>query len=100
MFFSIYINSMLYDGNPNINFMYVVSPPQEGLPYLNENQGWFMYIIKYAILILLCVSLIYIKPIICSIKSKFSKKVAVSSITNTAENTDTSNTKEQKKNDL
>ena len=28
MLFAIYINSILYDGNPNINFMYVASPPQ------------------------------------------------------------------------
>lgn len=73
MFFAIYINSMMYDGNPDINFMYVVSPPQEGLPYLNENQGWFMYIIKYAILVIVCVTLVYIKPIICAIKSKWGK---------------------------
>ena len=32
MLFAIYINSILYDGNPNINFMYVASPPQAGLP--------------------------------------------------------------------
>lgn len=100
MFFAIYINSILYNGDPNINFMYVVSPPQEGLPYLNENQGWFMYIIKYAILILVCVSLVYIKPIICSIKSKITKKSAVSITTETVENTNSSNTEEQNKNDL
>lgn len=74
MFFAIYINSMMYDGNPNINFMYVVSPPQDGLPYLNENQGWFMYMLKYASVVILCVSLVYIKPIISCIKEKFHKK--------------------------
>lgn len=33
MLFAIYINSILYDGNPNINFMYVASPPRKGLLY-------------------------------------------------------------------
>ena len=40
---------MMYDGNQTVNFMYVVNPPQKGLPYLNENQGWLMYMIKYAV---------------------------------------------------
>jgi len=69
LFASIYINSILYDGNKNINFMYVVSPPVSGLPYLNENNGWLSYIIKYAILIVVCVTLCYIKPIITAIKN-------------------------------
>ncbi len=73
MFFAIYINSILYDGNPKINFMYVVSPPQSGLPYLNEEKGWFVYIIRYAILVLVAVTLCYIKPIVLAIKTKISK---------------------------
>ncbi|MBO5374536.1 MAG: YwaF family protein [Clostridia bacterium] len=73
MFFAIYVNSILYDGNPNINFMYVVSPPQSGLPYLNEEKGWLVYIIRYAILVIVAVTLCYIKPIIVAIKDKISK---------------------------
>ena len=69
MFFSIYINSIVYDGSSYINFMYVASPPQEGLPFLNEDKGWLVYILRYASLILVCVSLCYIKPIIASIKN-------------------------------
>ena len=69
-----YINSIVYDGTDNINFMYVVSPPVEGLPFLNENHGWIVYIAHYASLILLCVTLCYIKPIICAIKSKIQPK--------------------------
>lgn len=69
MFFSIYINSIVYDGSSSINFMYVASPPQEGLPFLNEDKGWLVYILRYASLILVCVSLCYIKPIIASIKN-------------------------------
>lgn len=61
---SIYINSMLNDGTGGINFMYTVAPPQDGLPYLNLNQGWLMYIIKYASVPILAVLLTYIKPII------------------------------------
>jgi len=68
MLFAFYINSIVYDGNDSINFMYVASPPQKGLPYLNENNGWVVYICHYALLILVCVTLCYIKPIITGIK--------------------------------
>lgn len=74
MFFAIYINSIVYDGASNINFMYVVGPPQEGLPYLNKDNGWLSYIFRYAILVVFCVSLCYIKAIIDTIKDKQSKK--------------------------
>ena len=74
MFFAFYINSMLYDGESNINFMYVVSPPASGLPYLNEEKGWLVYIIRYAILIIVAVTLCYIKPIVCAIKAKIKNK--------------------------
>ena len=72
-FGSIYLNSILYDGTSPINFMYTVGPPQEGLPYLNKNQGWLVYIIKYAFLAFVLISLLYIKPIIVAIKSKLNK---------------------------
>ncbi len=74
MFFAIYINSMLYDGVSNINYMYVASPPQEGLPFLNENHGWLVYIAHYACLVLFCVTMFYIKPI-CAAIFKSKKKV-------------------------
>lgn len=74
MFFAIYINSMLYDGTSNINFMYVVAPPQDGLPYLNKNQGWLMYMVKYAVLVIGAVTLCYIKPIIDAIRAKIRAK--------------------------
>lgn len=77
MFFAIYINGMLYDGVHNINFMYVVSPPQSGLPFLNENHGWFVYIVHYACLILFCITACYAKPIINAIKNKKKSKVEV-----------------------
>ena len=74
MLFAIYINSMLYDGNDKINFMYVASPPQEGLPWLNEDQGWLVYIIRYAILVVGCVTLCYIRPITAALKEKIRRK--------------------------
>lgn len=74
MFFAIYINSMLYDGQSNVNFMYVVSPPQPGLPYLNEDKGWLVYIIRYAILVVGAITLCYIKPIIVAIKDKIAQR--------------------------
>ena len=73
LFCAIYINSIVYDYKSNINFMYVASPPQSGLPFLNENHGWLVYITHYAFLVLLCVTLCYIKPIILAFKSKTKK---------------------------
>ena len=73
MLFAIYINSILYDGNPNINFMYVASPPQAGLPWLNEDQGWLVYMLRYSSLVVGCVTLCYIKPIYKDIRAKFCK---------------------------
>ena len=74
MFFSIYINSILYDGINNINFMYVVSPPVKGLPYLNEDKGWLVYILRYLLLVIACITICYIKPIVCSIKTFIKNK--------------------------
>ena len=70
MLFAIYINSILYDGVSNINFMYVASPPMSGLPFLNENHGWLVYIAHYGCLVLLCVTACYIKPIIKALSRK------------------------------
>ncbi len=70
MLCAIYINSILYDGNSDINFMYVVSPPQSGLPFLNEDHGWLVYICHYAALVVFCVTLCYAKPILTSIRKK------------------------------
>ena len=74
MFFAFYINSIVYDGTKDINFMYVSSPPQPGLPFLNEDKGWLVYILRYASLVLFSVTICYIKPIIGFIKEKLSKK--------------------------
>lgn len=90
MFAAIYINSMLYNGTAdtsflyevtdgvhtgkvqlaNVNFMYVVGPPQSGLPFLNKDHGWSVYFIHYLFACLAAVTLIYIRPIIASFKRK------------------------------
>ena len=74
MFFAVYINSIVYDGSDKINFMYVASPPQSGLPFLNENHGWLVYIAHYACTVLVCVTLCYIKPLIEFFKALSGKK--------------------------
>lgn len=70
MFCAFYINSIVYDGVSNINFMYVVGPPQEGLPFLNKDHGWLVYIAHYASLIVICVSACYVKAVITTIREK------------------------------
>lgn len=75
MLFAIYINSILYDGVSNINFMYVASPPQSGLPFLNEDHGWLVYIVHYAALVVFCVTLCYMKPIFAAIRQKCRRKI-------------------------
>jgi hypothetical protein len=79
MFFAFYINSMLYEttGGADVNFMYVISPPQSGLPFLTEKYGWFVYIVHYAFLVLTCLTLSYIAPIIRAIKEKLAKTEAL-----------------------
>jgi hypothetical protein len=87
MFAAVYINSIVDDGSGKINFMYVASPPQSGLPFLNENHGWLVYIAHYAGLILLCVTLCYLKPIIVGIKAKLAVKSLSQSSQNAGEET-------------
>lgn len=70
MLVATYINSILYDGVSNINFMYVASPPQSGLPFLNEDHGWLVYIVHYAFLVIFCITLCYLKPIFQSLRPK------------------------------
>ena len=78
VFYYIMTNEETYGGNPNINFMYVASPPQSGLPFLTEKYGWLVYICHYGFTVLFCVTLCYIKPIVVAIKGKLSrKKIAV-----------------------
>lgn len=40
-----WMNSILYNSFPLVNFMYLVRPPMENLPILNLNNGWYVYFI-------------------------------------------------------
>ena len=73
-FVAIYLNSWVNDYQNDINFMYVVNPPVSGLPFLNRDHGWLVYIVHYALLCVLCVTLVYIKPVIKGIKDKTGRK--------------------------
>ncbi len=66
-FIAIYVNAIL-GSDTNVNFMYVVRPPMSGLPYLNLNQGYIMYMLKYAILVVVMVLLTYYKVFINALK--------------------------------
>ena len=56
-FIATYINSIVADGVSDVNFMYVTYPPMKDLPYLNMNQGWIGYILKYASIAILAILL-------------------------------------------
>lgn len=86
MFVAFYINSIVYDGVSNINFMYVASPPVSGLPFLTEKYGWLVYIVHYAFLVLFCLTMCYVKPIFLAIKGKFSKTEATVTDSTSEEN--------------
>lgn len=73
-FLAIYLNSWVNDYQHPINFMYVVNPPVENLPFLNKDHGWLVYIIHYAALAYVCITLCYIRPVCRKIKSLFSRK--------------------------
>lgn len=69
-FVAVYLNSAIADYVHNVNFMYVVNPPVDGLPFLNKNHGWGVYMAHYACLAVFALTLCYIKPIIIYFKNK------------------------------
>lgn len=73
-FVAVYLNGWINDYQHPVNFMYVVNPPVEGLPYLNKNNGWLSYIIRYAVLAYVCVTLCFIRPVAGKLKSLPGKK--------------------------
>lgn len=73
-FIAIYLNSWVNDYVNNINFMYVVNPPVDGLPYLNKDHGWLVYMVHYAFLAFFAVTMCYIKPVVSAIRNKLSAK--------------------------
>ena len=83
-FIAVYINSMTYDvveysidetGKKiveyynRVNFMYVVDPPAKGLPFLNKDHGWLVYIAHLAFTGVMAVTLCFIGPIVKAIKN-------------------------------
>ena len=75
-FVAIYLNSWINDYEHPINFMYVVNPPVEGLPFLNKNRGWLVYILRYAALAYFCVTLCFLRPVAQKLRSLFAGKKA------------------------
>lgn len=57
------------------NFMYLVRPPMEDLPYLNLEQGWYVYFLRLLLLGLGLVSLFHI-PFILHQKNTGSRNTA------------------------
>lgn len=74
LFVAIYLNSWVNDYSHPINFMYVVNPPADGLPFLNKEDGWLAYILRYMLLAFGVVTLCYIRPVIGWISGLFGKK--------------------------
>lgn len=80
-FAAIYLNSICYEllslseagaeFAGRVNFMYVVDPPVSGLPFLNEDHGWFVYIVHYAATAVTAVTLCYL-PVLLKKKKKAS----------------------------
>lgn len=62
VFMEIYINSALsiYD----TNFLYLTRPPMNNLPYLNLNQGWYIYFLKLLLLGALIITIFHLPFII------------------------------------
>ena len=74
-FIAIYLNSIVFDlsegleGTSNVNFMYIINPPMEDLPFLNKDHGWLVYACHLVSTAVLIFTLCYIKPIIDFFKS-------------------------------
>jgi uncharacterized membrane protein YwaF len=54
-FFGMWINSFL--AAYNTNFLYLVRPPMEGLPLLNLDNGWYVYIATYLTIVAVVLAL-------------------------------------------
>ena len=63
----LYVNSIL--SVYNTNFMYLVRPPMENLPFLNLNAGWYVYFMHVLSLGAVLISLFHL-PFILAEKRK------------------------------
>jgi len=59
---AIWINGF-FGWDPNVNFLFVVRPPMEGLPLLNLDRGWAMYIFHIAWIAVAVFTLCYLRVI-------------------------------------
>lgn len=66
--FAFMMNSILVDGNAN--FFFLRKPPMDGLPILNLDHGWFVYIISLSIVACVLILLIQLPFIIKEQKAK------------------------------
>ena len=69
--FAFMMNSILVDGNAN--FFFLRKPPMDGLPILNLDHGWFVYIISLSIVACVLILLIQLPFIIKEQKAKKNK---------------------------
>lgn len=71
-FIMLYVNGALsaYD----TNFFYLTRPPMEGLPYLNLNAGWYVYLVRMMVLAIVLLSLFHL-PFILRIKPRRNDRI-------------------------
>ena len=61
---AIYINAILGGASTNVNFWFLAYPPQEGLPLLNMDNGWGMYVFNLGWVTMLLLGITYIPVIV------------------------------------
>ncbi|MBQ7306992.1 MAG: YwaF family protein [Clostridia bacterium] len=57
------------------NFFFLVKPPVEGLPLLNLNNGWYVYLLTIVMLGIIFISLVHLPFIIKELKNKKSQNL-------------------------
>ncbi|MCL1944265.1 MAG: YwaF family protein [Firmicutes bacterium] len=62
---ALYLNAILGGAETNVNYWFVAYPPQDGLPLLNLDNGWGIYILNLACLTIILISLTYV-PVVVS----------------------------------
>lgn len=70
---SIFVNAMFQEGG--VNFFYTAKPPVNGLPLLNLNHGWYLYIFNIIWIGALLITLTYLPIIIIDIKNRRKNKL-------------------------
>jgi len=60
---AIWLNAF-FAWDPHVNFLFVVRPPTQGLPFLHMYHGWLVYILRLVSLAIVIFTLCYIKVII------------------------------------